>query len=157
RFHARHSTPSYVGLRPMPHSHLRAAQRSWTFRSEIAEQVDETLFVEVREEFFGHERELRFFDLLDLVTRHEGLLALRVDDRERLGCRIDDESRQHATVPQLNEKARVFLADRRARIDDVLHQDVQVAPLGSGQVRTDRTSLAEERVTAPAALREDLF
>ena len=95
------------------------------------------------------------FDVLDRVARDHRLLAVAVDQGERPVVLVDDQTAQHAAVPQGDGLGLIFLADQGAGVDQARQQEIEIAALGAGQVGADRLAFIEELVADGAVFLED--
>ena len=83
------------------------------------------------------------------------LLAVAVDQGDRPGRLLDDQAGQDAAVVEGDGLGLVLLADEGAGIDQAGQQEVEVAPLGAGQLGADGLPLVEEPMAGGAVLLED--
>ena len=103
---------------------------------------------------FGHHRLLAGTPLLDLALG-ESDRFIGGGQRDRILVFGPDDSGEHAAVGRRDHLRLVIFADQGAGVEDVGEQIVEVGTIRAGQVGSDLTADAEERVALLADPGED--
>ena len=101
----------------------------------------------------GHQRHGRDFLLFNIGALNRDAVGLSLDGQRLLGL-LDGDAVDDSAIFHLEDRHAEVGGDRRARIQNVLQQVIEIPPVAAGQVRAGGLAATEQNVTVRAALRE---